>query len=220
MKNLEIEIRMKGNNNKMTGIVITADVIGSSKLTQLEKKKMLHILKESTKTGQRLMPDLVQEIFQGDSIQGVSRQGIRQGLRHALQIMTMFRMNDLNIRVAVGIGEIHLNEERVALSDGPAFVRSGRGLEGLKKKAGNFLSIATGDADRDAEWNVHCLSLNYLYGRCTPLQAQALFHSLNDQTQTQIGRKLKITQPTVQQRLQAAGWPVIKAMIGRFESLY
>ena len=42
---------------------------------------------------------------------------------------------------------------------------------------------------------------------------------LQDHTQASIAKKLKIKQPSVHQRLQAAGWPVVQKILTRFESV-
>jgi hypothetical protein len=42
---------------------------------------------------------------------------------------------------------------------------------------------------------------------------------LQDQTQQTIAKKLKIKQPSVHQRLQGAGWPVVQKILNRFESV-
>jgi DNA-binding NarL/FixJ family response regulator len=90
----------------------------------------------------------------------------------------------------------------------------------MKKKTSSFIGIKTGNDDWDAEFYAHCSSLDFLLARCTKPQAAALYLALKGLTQVQIAEHLHISQPTVQQRLKALGWPVFKAILHRFGSKY
>ncbi len=203
-----------------TSVVLTGDIVNSSGLTQPEKRKMLKTLKQAMESGVTIMPDWKPEIFQGDSFQGATSLGITQSLRYALMVFTLFRKQNLMIRIALGLGSTVFDSGQVSTNDGTAYVHSGRTLEELKKKSGTYIGIKTPDEETNLEYEVHCTSIDYLLTRCTPLQSEALLYALQDMTQIQIAQKLKISQPTVQQRLQAAGWPVFKAILQRFESKY
>lgn len=203
-----------------TSVVLTGDIVNSSGLTQPEKRKMLKTLKQAMEAGLALMHDWKPEIFQGDSFQGATTVGITQSLRYALMVFALFRKQSLMIRIALGMGTLSFDTGNVSTNDGSAYLHSGRTLEELKKKSGNFIGIKTPDEETNLEYEVHCTSLDYLLTRCTPLQAEGILYTLQGMTQIQIAQKLKISQPTVQQRLQAAGWPVFKAILQRFESKY
>jgi len=200
--------------------VITGDIIESSALGNEERVKMVNTLNGVLADGNNIFADWNAEIFQGDSFQGSTVSGIKESLRYAIGCIARFREQDIGIRIAIGIGEISFAAPSVRTSDGPAFLHSGRTLEELKKKSGSFIGIKTGNKDLDAEFEAHCESLDFLLARCTKLQAGALVLAMDSFTQVQIAEKLQITQPTVQQRLKAAGWPVFKAILQRFASKY
>lgn len=211
----------KGNKeDAKKAIVITGDVIGSSALAVAERKKMVQTLQFVLKSGRNRQSGWKYEIFQGDSFQGIMEEPFTNSLRYGLWIITTFLSKSLEIRIALGIGEISFETPKLSTNDGTAFRNSGRMLEVMKGENDTYIRISTGHADRDAEFTAHCISMDYLIKRCSILQAQAIALALDNHTQTEIGRMLKISQPTVQQRLQAGGWPVFKAILARFESLY
>ena len=50
-------------------------------------------------------------------------------------------------------------------------------------------------------------------------QAEALYLQLQNVRQDEIAKALGISQPSVHQRLQAAGWAVLNPMLQRFETV-
>ncbi len=200
--------------------VITGDVIQSTSLSQKERTKMLATLSEVIASGNAIFADWNAEIFQGDSFQGSTINGVKDCLNYAVACIARFKEQGFAIRIAIGIGDISYTAASVRTSDGTAFLYSGRTLEGLKKRNGSFIGIKTGDENLDAEFEAHCASLDFLFARCTKPQAEALIFALNGLTQVEIAEKLSIAQPTVQQRLKAAGWQVFKAILHRFASKY
>jgi hypothetical protein len=200
--------------------VITGDIVQSSSLGQQERKRMLATLEKVIAEGKAIFPDWNAEIFQGDSFQGSTLQGVKDSLGYAVNCITRMREQGFSLRMAVGIGEISFAAASVRTSDGSAFLHSGRTLEELKKRNGNFIGIKTGNEDLDAEFEAHCASLDFLLARCTIPQAEALSLAISGLTQVEIAERLHIAQPTVQQRLKSAGWPVFKAILHRFASKY
>lgn len=199
--------------------VITGDIVQSSLLAQTEKQQMLAGLQKVLEEGKKLFPDWNGEIFQGDSFQAVTSH-IKESLGFALFCITHFKAQGFGLRIAIGIGDMVFSSGSVRTSDGSAFLHSGRTLAELKKKSGSYIGLKTGNDDEDSEYEVHCASLDFLLDRCTNLQAEALSLAITGLTQVQIADSLDITQPTVQQRLKAAGWPVFKAILHRFASKY
>ncbi len=200
--------------------VITGDIIASSLLSNPERIRMLGTLQEVVDEGNNIFKDWNAEIFQGDSFQGSTFLGLKDSLRYAIGCVARFREQEIGLRIAIGIGEISFAAPSVRTSDGTAFLHSGRTLEALKKGNGSIIGIKTGVEDLDAEFDTHCASLDFLLAGCTAPQAAAIVLAMNGFTQVQIAEKLHITQPTVQQRLKAAGWPVFKAILHRFASKY
>ena len=163
-------------------------------------------------------PDLRAQQYRGDSVQVVFTTNRIAALRAALLLQSFMRRETFKIRLAVGVGKISYQSKNVITSDGSAFQASGPYLDELTK-SGEVISIAGNDNDFTSEWQVHSASLNYIIQRWTSQQAAAIHLQLQDHTQQAIAKKLKIKQPSVHQRLQAAGWPVVQKILDRFESV-
>ncbi len=198
--------------------VITGDVINSSGLSTAGRKKLQHQLDQFSKAAKNAWPDLVMQQYRGDSIQAIFTTNRIATLRMALTMQSMLIASRFEIRLAVGIGEISFKSKNLITSDGSAFRASGPYLDALKK-SGDWISIAGSDENYTSEWQTHSASLNYIIQDWTPQQAEAVRLRVKGITQEHMARLLKITQPSVHQRLQGAGWPVIQKILERFESV-
>jgi hypothetical protein len=198
--------------------VITGDVINSSELSTPARKKLQRELDSFLKEVLYVWPDLVMQQYRGDSIQAILTTNRLMALRIALTLQSQLMASKFNIRLSIGIGEISFKGKNIITSDGSAFRASGPYLDALKK-SGELISIAGADAGFSGEWQTHSASLNYIIQDWTPQQAEAVNLQLQNYTQQRMARKLKITQPSVHQRLQGAGWPVIQKILQRFESV-
>ena len=156
--------------------------------------------------------------YRGDSLQVIFTSNRLASLRMVLLLHSYLIQENYKIRLAVGVGEISFKSKQLITSDGSAFQLSGPYLDELAKN-GDVISIAGISEEFTSEWQVHSATLNYLIQRLTPQQAQALYLQLQNLTQAAIAKKLKIKQPSVSQRLQAAGWPVVNKILTRFESV-
>ena len=139
--------------------VITGDIIESTKLSDDENNTLIQGLKyiidelEQNKT-------IRGEIFRGDSLQCLVHKP-SQTLKIALLIKTYVKgidsinkkqKNELDklinkpifdIRLAIGIGEINSEKEKLSISQGEAFNLSGRLLDDMKNK--QTIAIKTND---------------------------------------------------------------------------
>jgi hypothetical protein len=199
--------------------VITGDIISSSAISTRQRKKLLTLLKEVNAKAVAILPDYKPEFFQGDSFQGYSTASIKTSLKASLFIMLQMMSNDFGVRISTGIGEIDFATGESLTSDGTAIQLSGRNMESLKK-TDNLIALGWANPNKSAEWQVHAASLNFLLKRCTALQAAAIAQMLLNKTQQEAAETLAVKQPAIQQRLQAAGWPLMETIIGRFESQF
>lgn len=199
-------------------IVVSGDVIGSSLLKPAARKKLQQLLDVFFEQAVKQWPDLHIQQYRGDSIQGVFIQNRLVALRFVLLLHSYLIKEKFKMRLSIGVGEISFKSKSVVTSDGSAFQASGIYLDALTK-SGELISIAGADDDFTSEWQVHCASLNYIIERWSPQQAEAMYLQLQDHTQQTMARKLKIKQPSVHQRLQGAGWPVVQKILYRFESV-
>jgi len=202
---------------KLKAVVISGDVIASSCIKPLQRKKLQTKLDRFAQTYFKLYPDLQFQQYRGDSLQVTLSKNRVYALSVALQLQSFLLMEEFKIRLALGIGEISFQSKDVITSDGSAFQLSGPLLDDIKKRNA-LIGVTAVNNDFAAEWKVHGESLNFLLQRLSAAQAEALYHLLQNKKQEEIAKTLKITQPSVHQRLQAAGAQVFTSIIQRFES--
>ena len=200
----------------MQAAAITGDVIRSSSISVEQRKELLAVIRDSLEKCRRLLPDFNPEIFQGDSFQGFTTQAIPLSLKTAVYLICQFLEAGFGLRISIGMGEISFDTGSSLTSDGSAFLQSGRNMEQLKKREWQ-IAVNVADEKVQQEWDVHNATLNYLLEKCTAPQAEALVQMLEGQTQQQAAESLGVKQPAIQQRLQAAGWPLLQTILHRFE---
>jgi len=203
---------------KRKASVISADVIGSSNLKPAARRKLQSALDNVFKHASAQWKDLRVQQYRGDSLQAVFTTSRAYSLRAGLLLHSGLLKENFRIRLSVGIGEISYKGRNIITSDGSAFQASGHYLDALIR-SGDVISIAGNNDDFTAEWQVHSVSLNHVIQRWTRQQAEAIYLQLQQYTQLSMARKLKIRQPSVHQRLQAAGWSVVHKILHRFESV-
>lgn len=199
-------------------IVVSGDVVGSSLLKPAARKKLQQLLDAFFEQAVKQWSDLHVQQYRGDSIQGVFTVNRLAALRFVLLLQSYLGKEKYKMRLSIGVGDISFKSKSVITSDGTAFQVSGLNLDSITK-SGELIIIAGADDDFTSEWQVHSEALNYIIGRWSPPQAEAMYLQLQDHTQQTIARKLKIKQPSVHQRLQGAGWPVVQKILNRFESV-
>lgn len=198
--------------------VVTGDVVASSKLSPVKRKKLQNRLNIFIKKIALLYPDFKAEQFRGDSLQCIFTKNKTAALRTTLSLYCFLASEGFKMRQSIGLGEITFSSNNIITSDGVAFRLSGENVDELKKR-NELINVASADAVFNDEWKVHSISLNYLLERLSDAQAEALYLQLQNAKQEDIAKALHISQPSVHQRLQAAGWNVINKILQRFETI-
>ncbi len=200
---------------KKRAIVITGDVISSSTLKPVQRKRLQQTLETAFAAAKEKDASFRAEQFRGDSFQAVMTKEPAAALPISLMLLAMLWKEGFKMRLAIGTGEISFTSKNIVTSDGSAFRHSGPTLDELKKKNG-LVAIVTPHPAINEEWDIHGQVLSFLVERWSPLQAEAILEQLNGLTQAQTAEKLHIRQPAVHQRLQAAGWHVADLIVQRF----
>lgn len=201
------------NNVKIIS-VITGDIVNSSNLDDSQKRIVQNSVSKLNHENILLKP----KFFRGDSFQLAVKPEI--ALILALKIRAeLRRRNQINdVRVSIGIGEISLWNEDVLLSGGSAFERSGKNLDNLKE-IGIRIAITTGNQELDEELETYCFLADVLLKSLSSAQANVLFYKLDNIPQEEIGKLLKISQPSVSKTLKAANWKAIEKFIKRYKQI-
>jgi len=163
----------------VSAIVITGDIIASSKLSLAARKKLQNKIDSFIKGISATMPDFKAEQFRGDSVQCILTKNRLSALRTAVSLYCYLAPEDFKIRQSIGIGEISYSGNNVVTSDGTAFRISGENIDELKKR-NELISIASTETSFNEEWKVHSASLNYLLERLSNPQAEALYLQLQN----------------------------------------
>jgi len=201
----------------MKAVTITGDVVASSRLRPLQRKKLQNRIDQFAQSFAKQYPDLQLQQYRGDSLQATLTKSRIHAMNIALQLQCFLIAEQYHIRLSIGVGEINFQGKDVITSDGTAFQVSGPLIDELKKR-NELIAITGTDNSFAAEWQAHSESLNFVLQRLSPAQAEALYLHLQNMKQEDIAKALKISQPSVHQRLQAAGAQVFTTIIKRFES--
>lgn len=192
--------------------VITGDIINSRNVNPriwlAPLKKTLSSLGEPPKTW---------EIYRGDSFQlEVSDPSL--SLLAAIRIKAHLKsIRNVDVRMAIGIGEKAFSASKITESNGEAFISSGEKLEALKKEKQN-LAVKTPWNEFDREMNLCIRFALIAMDDWTSNTAEVIKILLDNpqMTQTKLAEKLKITQSAVSGRQKRSYY----AEIMELESLF
>ncbi len=182
--------------------ILTGDIINSRKvnpedwLPQL-KSFLIEITNNETEW----------EIYRGDSFQ--VQTTVEKALEIALSIKALIKINSkIDVRIAIGIGEVSFRGTKIIESNGSAFVNSGEAFEKLKN---NTLTIKTPFNDINEQFNPILKLLCFTADGWKPVTSETIFFSLinKDLLQKEIAEKLKKDRTTVNRALKRGGYEEI-----------
>ncbi|MBX9784343.1 MAG: hypothetical protein K2X48_13720 [Chitinophagaceae bacterium] len=202
----------------MNPAVASVDIVQSSKLSAAKRRRLLAVIKKCMHVLKLENKEIVYEVSRGDSIQLLWKKKSSEALRQLLWLHMMLLQEGFEMRTGFGIGKISLLTKSLSTSDGTAFQLSGRCLDAIKN-ADNRIAIAFETDELNKEWAVHNVVLNYVLQRTTAPQAVAIARMLENKTQQQVAKVLRIKQPSVHQRLKAGGWVIIQAAVNRYQQI-
>jgi len=218
----------------MIKAVVTGDIIDSTKLGEEENTQLIQGLKLIIEDFEK--DELLKgEMFRGDSLQCLIYSP-SEALKITLLIKTFVKgivsinnskeKNDaeklvsksvFDIRLAIGIGQTHSENERVSMSQGEAFNLSGRLLDDMKHK--QTIAIRTNDSFNN-ELDTSFKLLDFILSNATQNQCEVIYYKLQGLTEVEISEKIGVNQSAVNQRSNSSGWSAINSLIQRFESIY
>ncbi|SDB24185.1 Sigma-70, region 4 [Flavobacteriaceae bacterium MAR_2010_188] len=177
--------------------VITGDIIHSQRF--LESNIWIDILKKSFSKLE--ISEGNWNIYRGDSFQ-IEIEDVSKALEASVYIKAcVMTVKDLNVRMAIGIGEKTFDGENVTESNGTAFVFSGETLENLKAEKFN-LKIKSRNKEFDEELNLYFrLSLIAMDNWTTnSAEIVKLYFEHPEKLQKEVAAKLGISQNAVSKR--------------------
>ncbi|PJJ75908.1 SatD family protein [Thermoflavifilum aggregans] len=192
--------------------VITGDVVHSRKLSPA---LWMQQLKDALSTAGHSPGDW--EIFRGDSFQLMLQEPAR-AFRMAIYLKACIKMlKHVDVRMAIGLGEVEYSGERITESNGTAFVHSGLRFENLKKDK-QLLGVQSPDPEFDAEMNLYFRLCGIAMDHWTSKAAEVVKLSLEfpQASQEELGKKLHIQQHAVSKRLKTAYFQEVMEVERRF----
>lgn len=156
------------------------------------------------------------EIYRGDSFQ--LEVPIQDALKAAFLIKAAIKQHkNLDVRLAIGIGEKTFSTPKITESNGSAFVNSGECFETLKKTT---LAIKSPYKSFDDQINIMLelaqLTTNYWTSTSANLVKTALEHpQLN---QKALAKKLNKTQGNISQGLKRAGYDELSKLLDYYKN--
>lgn len=189
--------------------IITGDIINSQKVSPhiwLQKLKL-----ELNCVGKN---PLTWEIYRGDSFQ-VEVTDPSMALLTAIKLKAAIKsIKEVDVRLAIGIGDKTYETSKITESNGSAFVYSGETFESLVKSKQN-LAIATISDKFNQEMNLLFRFALIVMDNWTVNSAEMVYLALShpDHSQKELGEILKIKQNAVSSRLKRAYFAEISDML-------
>ena len=205
--------------------VMTGDIIGSTRLTELFGSSWVNSLHDSLdylKSNSLTPPS----IFRGDSFQIATPNpdsAINDAIILRLRLISSFNVDEafqVDARIAIGLGKIdHLptGNDNYCIGElsGEAFRNSGQLLD-RNLKGNRNLIIKTPWPEVDAEMDIHCLVVDRLISKWTAKQCAAVMYNLEGYNLKEIGEKLNISFSAVGKRLKKTDYDIVVRIVERY----
>lgn len=208
-----------------TAVVLTGDVVGSSRLSVDYRRSIRDVLSEASSTLRRRYRAAIPydiDLFRGDSWQLLIIEpevSLLAALYTRAVLRAAFDSSRVDTRVVLGAGSIDFLPEggRVSTGDGSAFRRSGITLEELSRSHRMAFCGNGGRTSRCLDTVLKVVDFPATWW--TQKQAHAVAQSLLGKTQEEIADdwpEHRITQQAVAQHLARAGWHSVDTAVSFF----
>lgn len=190
--------------------VLTGDVINSREASSQE---WLPILKQTLNLYGNEGKDW--EVYRGDSFQLITSS--KEALKVALHIKSAMKsFKKLDVRIAIGIGEVDYRDEKVTQSNGEAFTRSGDQFEQLKKFN---LQINTGEEELNETLNIMFDLALLTFNNWSSTVARVVQFSFEnpDKNQLEIAQELGKSQSSISEALNRGAYEEILKLNNYFQ---
>lgn len=185
--------------------IITGDIINSQKSdSELWLPKLKGLLQSWSTTPENW------EIYRGDEFQ--LKCSVDKVFHKALLIKSLLRsFENLDVRVAIGIGNEVFLSEKITESNGSAYLNSGRLLTDIKSQGKTF-AIQTENEKVNRDLNILFKWAAIDFDNWTVATAEIIHQLLRNSelTQDELAKELNITQSSVSQRLKRANFELLQ----------
>lgn len=185
--------------------IITGDIINSQNSdTEIWLPKLKELMASWSSTPENW------EVYRGDEFQlKCSVDGV---FHKALLLKSLIKtFENLDVRLAIGIGNEVFRSEKITESNGSAYVNSGRLLTDIKLN-GRTLAIQTENEKVNRDLNILFKWASIDFDNWTAATAEIIHQLLRNSelTQEELAKELNITQSSVSQRLKRANFDLLQ----------
>lgn len=194
--------------------VISGDIINSRSVAS---SKLMKTLKDFLK--QYGSSPRNWEIFRGDQFQ-LELTKPEEAFLLCVQLKALIKqLGNIDVRIAIGIGEKTYSAPKITQSNGSAFVHSGRKFD-LLKKENNNLAIQTDDEIFDVEMNLFFRFALVFMDEWSAVSCEIVHTLLSypEKNQSEIAEILGINQSAVSQRIKRANIDLLKDLNSHYIS--
>ncbi|MBP6378618.1 MAG: winged helix-turn-helix transcriptional regulator [Kaistella sp.] len=184
--------------------IITGDIINSQKTdSELWLPKLKELLGRWSATPETW------EVYRGDEFQ--LKCSVDEVFNKSLAIKSLIKtFENLDVRLAIGIGNEVFLSEKITESNGSAYVNSGRLLNDIKTD-GRTLAIQTETDKVNRDLNILFKWTSIDFDNWTVATAEIIHRLLinPELTQEELAKELNITQSSVSQRIKRSNFDLI-----------
>ncbi|WP_312075944.1 SatD family protein [Chryseobacterium sp.] len=184
--------------------VLTGDIINSQQTeTEIWITQLKNLLEKWGSTPETW------EIYRGDEFQ--LKCSIDDVFWRFLAIKSIIKSNEnLDVRIAIGIGDENFSSEKITESNGTAYVNSGRLLNDLKSD-GHTVSVKTANNSVDRDLNILLKWSSKDFDSWSVATSEIIHEMImnEDTTQEDLAKKFSISQSSISQRLKRANYELI-----------
>lgn len=151
------------------------------------------------------------EIYRGDSFQLETTP--EKALEAAIYIKACIKqLRQMDVRIAIGVGQKTYDVEKITQSNGPAFVNSGKCFENLKKQT---LALKTNNKKLDETLNLLIQLATLTMDNWTPAISKTVKTAMEnpEMNQKELASILKKSQGNISEELNKAGFEEVQKMI-------
>lgn len=185
--------------------IITGDIINSQKSdTEIWLPKLKELMASWSSTPENW------EVYRGDEFQ--LKCSVDVVFHKALLLKSLIKtFENLDVRLAIGIGNEVFRSEKITESNGSAYVNSGRLLTDIKLN-GRTLAIQTENEKVNRDLNILFKWASIDFDNWTAATAEIIHQLLRNSelTQEELAKELNITQSSVSQRLKRANFDLLQ----------
>ncbi len=209
---------------------ISADIVSSTSLSVNETIELKQRVDSLFTLLKDRYPDFYGRQIKGDYIECIIRD-VSKVFRIALIIKSCIKSFTITgnkstkdfqiygIRMTIGIGDMRIVDMEQGIWDGEAIYMSGRALEEMNSLNKGTFSILTGKKQLSPSLQTIALLTDAIVNDMTVRQSEVVYYKLLGFKETDIARKLDISQSGVNKAASAAKWYCIEEVLKYFEQI-